>query len=575
MSRLVVLVVALAQLALSKTVNYKWDISWVTAAPDGFSRPVIGINGQWPCPQIDVETGDRLVVEVYNGLGNQSTGLHWHGMYQNGTGYMDGTTGVTQCPIPPGHTLTYDFVIDQVGSYWYHSHNLGQYPDGLWGPLIVHDPKFPYANEVDGEFTITLTDWYHQQIPDLLAVYESTKNEAGNSGDEPTPDSALVNGAINTIFKVEPGKTYLIHIICVGNFPGHAFLFDDHNMTVVEVDGVYTQKVDVGNQNVRIATGQRMSVLLKTKNDASKNYAFWDTMDINMLFFDEGRDPPANFNPNVTAWLVYNESAPLPEPPTIYGFDFVDDVSFVPYDLAPVLEPVDHQIIMDVNAGSINGIQRLTINGGTYLQQKVPSLYTALSVGDKYSSNPLVYGSVNPFVLKHNEVVEIVVNDYHKNLHPFHLHGHKFQVLERTAPNAGYFDGTYGNFSKTPIMRDTIMVQNGGYMVMRFPPRVWLFHCHIEWHVNSGLMATMIEAPSQLGNMQVPQDALANCKSYPLPSSGNAAGNLRSPLNLTGAVTTVPQMMYGATYPPGAPPPGFNFSAVQYGYPDYNTSIGL
>ena len=111
MSRLVVLVVALAQLALSKTVNYKWDISWVTAAPDGFSRPVIGINGQWPCPQIDVETGDRLVVEVYNGLGNQSTGLHWHGMYQNGTGYMDGTTGVTQCPIPPGHTLTYDFVV--------------------------------------------------------------------------------------------------------------------------------------------------------------------------------------------------------------------------------------------------------------------------------------------------------------------------------------------------------------------------------------------------------------------------------------------------------------------------------
>ena len=111
MARLLVLIFALTQLALSKTVHYKWDISWVTAAPDGFSRPVIGINGQWPCPQIDVETGDRLVVEVYNGLGNQSTGLHWHGMFQNGTGYMDGTTGVTQCPIPPGHSLTYDFVV--------------------------------------------------------------------------------------------------------------------------------------------------------------------------------------------------------------------------------------------------------------------------------------------------------------------------------------------------------------------------------------------------------------------------------------------------------------------------------
>lgn len=355
-----------------------------------------------------------------------------------------------------------------MGSYWYHSHNLGQYPDGLWGPIIVHDPKFPYADLVDGEFTITLTDWYHQEMPDLLAVYESTKNEANNAGNEPTPDSALVNGGINTTFKVEPNKTYLVHIVCVGNFPGHAFLFDQHNMTVVEVDGVYTQLTPVGDGNVRIATGQRMSVLITTKNDTSQNYAFWDTMDINMLFFDEGHNPPVNYNPNVTAYLIYNESAPLPEPPVIYGFNFIDDVAFVPYDPIPVLEPVDRQIILDINSASINGIPRMTINNSTYIQQKVPSLYTALTVGDKYSSNPLVYGSVNPFVLKHNEIIEIVVNDYQQNLHPMHLHGHKFQVLERTAPKAGYFDGTYGNYSRTPISRDTLMVQNGGYMVIRF-----------------------------------------------------------------------------------------------------------
>ena len=58
-------------------------------------------------------------------------------------------------------------------------------------------------------------------------------------------------------------------------------------------------------------------------------------------------------------------------------------------------------------------------------------------------------------------------------------------------------------------------------------------------------MATLIEAPDHLGNMRVPQDALTNCKSYPLPSSGNAAGNSQNPLNLTGAATTVPQAMYG------------------------------
>ena len=211
-----------------------------------------------------------------------------------------------------------------------------------------------------------------------------------------------------------------------------------------------------------------MSFILTTKNDTSQNYAIWDIMDLNMLFYDEGQAEPLNYNPNVTGWLVYNDSAPLPPLPLRSEFDFVDDVDFIPYDLAPVLEPVDHQIIMDWNSANISGISRFTINGSTYLPQKVPSLYTALTVGSNYSSDPLVYGQVNPFILKYGEVVEIIVNNYHTNLHPLHLHGHQFQVLERTGANAGYFPGYYTNYSQTPIRRDTLMVQPQGYAVIRF-----------------------------------------------------------------------------------------------------------
>jgi iron transport multicopper oxidase len=344
---------------------------------------------------------------------------------------------------------------------------LGQYPDGLWGPFIIHDPHYPYADQVDAEFTMTLTDWYHEQMPVLLDAYQSQLNEADNSGDEPTPAAALINASNNFSIKVEPNKTYLIHVICVGNFPGHAFLFDDHPMTVVEIDGVYTQQYYVGNNNVRVATGQRMSVLITTKNDTSKNYAIWDTLDVNMLFFDEGRNPTPTYNGNVTGYLIYNESAPLPPAPEIQEFNFLNDLDWAPYDLEPVLEPVDHQIVINIDSADINGIARFVFNDTTYLQQKVPSLYTALTVGND-SMDPEVYGQVNPFVLKYGDVVEVIVNDYHENLHPFHLHGHQFQVLERTAPNAGYWNGTYGNYSQTPARRDTIMVQNGGYMVMRF-----------------------------------------------------------------------------------------------------------
>jgi iron transport multicopper oxidase len=102
---------ALLQLATAATHTYNWDIEWVTAAPDGFARPVIGINGQWPCPQVDATIGDRVIFNVYNGLKNQSTGIHWHGLRQQGTPFMDGPSGVAQCPIPPGGRMTYDFVV--------------------------------------------------------------------------------------------------------------------------------------------------------------------------------------------------------------------------------------------------------------------------------------------------------------------------------------------------------------------------------------------------------------------------------------------------------------------------------
>ena len=96
--------------ALAEVVRYNWDISWVRGNPDGVERPVIGINGKWPCPPIEASVGDRVIIDVTNSLGNETTGIHFHGLFQRNTNSMDGPTGVTQCPIPPGSKFTYDFV---------------------------------------------------------------------------------------------------------------------------------------------------------------------------------------------------------------------------------------------------------------------------------------------------------------------------------------------------------------------------------------------------------------------------------------------------------------------------------
>jgi Putative multicopper oxidases len=113
------LLVIFARAAIAATVTYNWNATWVWRNPDGkYARPVVGINNDWPCPKIEATVGDTVVVNLENRLGNQTTGLHFHGLNQITTEDMDGPSGVTQCPIPPNSTVTYRFVVDTAGTYW-------------------------------------------------------------------------------------------------------------------------------------------------------------------------------------------------------------------------------------------------------------------------------------------------------------------------------------------------------------------------------------------------------------------------------------------------------------------------
>jgi iron transport multicopper oxidase len=98
--------------AAPTTRTYDFNITWVRANPDGvFERPTIGINNQWPLPVMTATVGDQVIVNVDNQLGNQTTTLHFHGLFMNGTTEMDGPSQVSQCGIPPGSTFTYNFTV--------------------------------------------------------------------------------------------------------------------------------------------------------------------------------------------------------------------------------------------------------------------------------------------------------------------------------------------------------------------------------------------------------------------------------------------------------------------------------
>lgn len=173
------------------------------------------------------------------------------------------------------------------------------------------------------------------------------------------------------------------------------------------------------------------------------------------------------------------------------------------------------------------------------------------------ASNPAVYGEYShPLVLEKDQVVEIIVNNDDTGKHPFHLHGHAFQAVYRSEENDGFFNATNTTitdaFHTTPMRRDTFVVMPEGFIVLRFKsnnPGVWLFHCHIEWHIDSGLVATMVEAPLELQQtLVIPDDHYAACEAGGVLDKGNAAGNTVNFLDLTGQNKAVAPLPAGYDY---------------------------
>jgi len=80
-------------------------------------------------------------------------------MFQIGTQVYDGPSSITQCPIRPGQSYRYTFIANPAGTHWYHSHEKGQYPDGLRGKMIVHDRAWEKSLKIDDQIFLSMSDW--------------------------------------------------------------------------------------------------------------------------------------------------------------------------------------------------------------------------------------------------------------------------------------------------------------------------------------------------------------------------------------------------------------------------------
>ena len=152
---------------------------------DGVERGLMTINRQLPGPPINVCKDDMIVVDVHNEMDGTSTSIHWHGINQVETPYMDGVPYVTQCPIQYGSIFRYAFYVRETGTNFYHSHSGLHKTNGLYGALVVREPKKEDKNkkfyDYDlAEHVIVASDWMHDYaemftpgLSSRLSLYQS------------------------------------------------------------------------------------------------------------------------------------------------------------------------------------------------------------------------------------------------------------------------------------------------------------------------------------------------------------------------------------------------------------------
>jgi iron transport multicopper oxidase len=513
-------------------VYFDWRITYISTAFDGVALTSYGINDR-PAHEavIDVTLGQQVEVTVTNEL-EEPTCLHWHGLKQLGTQENDGTSGITQCYIPPNDTAVYHFEPDKRGSFWWHSHHRTQYAYGLRGPLVVHprdDQLQPWETDIYAEYNVQLADIYHQ-VPNPAAppIWDSILiNNRGRYN----CTAAATHGFTNCTedqplarFKFDAGETYLLRLMSMSALAPFEFSIDEHQFRVIAADADSLEPSELIT-NITINIGQRYDLLVEAKSATDERIgSFWMRVTgLNGLPWTAGTGAIAGegFNADGLA-VVYYEDDDESEPTTQRWNDTstVQEFSFTPVNASTLPETPDDRVIVEF---SFPGVGQVAIDGSSFNQFIVPEFAPLLTIADGMTTAELPVAA-NARQIFYNDHVEVVLANEQNEQHPFHLHGHSPYVV---ASGQATLDEVRNNslsplkltgamfrdvYTVPPCPTDANNACTGvGYVVLRLPadnPGVWIMHCHIEWHLDDGLAMIFVEGEQELQEAGV--DAFSN-----------------------------------------------------------------
>ena len=394
------------------------------------TTPVLQYNKQTPGPLIRSKVGTTINVHLINGL-TEPTTIHWHGLRI--ANEMDGVPGVTQEPVNPGEEFVYRLELAEAGTYWYHPHfnNSEQIERGLKGVLVVEEEvKLPWSRDT----VWLLDDWLLQKDGSIYPKFNTPRDlmHDGRWGNLIT-----INGEYQPTYKVRPGERIRLRIVNGANARVFSPDFQGLSAQVIAIDGRPVSRI-FSLDDFMLSPGNRMDLDIIIPQDAAgRTFKVLDT-------FPQKQYPLAVITVTQDPAL----STPQFDPPV--AKDFIPQELFTD---TPVMKT------WDLNA----------FRGG--------------KLGIGWGMNSKLWPDPDIAELKIGVPTKIQFNNSSSRLHPMHIHGVFFRVLERN-----------GEPAVEPFTRDTVLIGPKENIVIGMVPEhngIWATHCHILEHAEAGMMTTI------------------------------------------------------------------------------------
>ncbi|MES2094843.1 MAG: multicopper oxidase family protein [Actinomycetota bacterium] len=413
--------------------------------------------GSVPSPVVRLSAGDTLRAQVQNDLPT-ATSVHWHGLALRND--MDGVPPVTQSAIAAGKDFTYDFIAPHPGTYWFHPHVGVQLDRGLYGALIIDDPKEPLS--YDEEWVVILDDWLDgvTSTPDKILKELSGGMKGGGMDGMRMGNmlmgarSALLGGDAGDVFyptylvngrppedpetyTSKPGTRVRIRLINAGSDTAFRVALGGHTLTITHSDGFPVVPADF--DSVLIGMGERYDVVTTLRDGVFPFVAS-----------AEGKKS-AGFA------LVRTGAGQAPAP----------DVT---------VEELTKRVGTASKLSSSPEVQLAARN----TDRKISLTLTGSMMKYDWAINGRRFDGKNPLAsldtVRAGERVQLSFINKTTMWHPMHLHGHTYQH-----PDGG-------------PRKDTSIVLPGQTLRVAFDadnPGRWVAHCHNIYHAESGMMSVV------------------------------------------------------------------------------------